>query len=67
MKFQPSVVPVLFNDRKVPMNCRYFCFSKSEIIVTKSSAFAKDSGQKKRARDGIRTRDPNLGKVVLHP
>ncbi len=20
-----------------------------------------------RARDGIRTRDPNLGKVVLHP
>ena len=21
----------------------------------------------KKARDGIRTRDPNLGKVVLHP
>ena len=22
---------------------------------------------KEKARDGIRTRDPNLGKVVLHP
>ena len=42
-------------------------FGKKVFGKTKNRNFCEEISVIKRARDGIRTRDPNLGKVVLHP
>ena len=42
-------------------------FGKKVFGKTKNRNSCEEISVIKRARDGIRTRDPNLGKVVLHP